>query len=376
MATAKAKESTAGRFVDGSVSLAILLIISFYGLMSLESMNGSLIHKYTTEHATEYVIVAMLAWGVADLFLRCLSFRAELRALKHRWLPDQARAGAGRDGQRAFSRLAGRFQVGCKQRGSASACNRLSSTFTSGNRPTVSTTTCATSPSAMPRRRTPITACRGSWSGSRRCWAFWARWFTSARPWEASLPTTWPRTCRSSWPAWVRPSTRPPWPWPPRSPSCLACSWWSATELGIVQEIDAWIERNLSNRFAVEDAELAPFLRAIEAASRTTLATVQESWSKLIAHQHQRDEAHEQHLEERLRQVPGWLCQPADRASDAAASDGRPDRRRAEAPGPARPRRCPACCRASTSFCRCRRAWRKTCASCSRRSSSTRRSTA
>src|SRR5690349_12071850 len=79
--------STVGRFIDGSVSLAILLIIGFYGLMSWEGMNGSIIHKYTTEHGTEYVIVAMLAWGFADLALRCLGFRTELRALKQEWLP-------------------------------------------------------------------------------------------------------------------------------------------------------------------------------------------------------------------------------------------------------------------------------------------------
>jgi hypothetical protein len=41
----------------------------------------------------------------------------------------------------------------------------------------------------------------------------------------------------------------------------------------------------------------------VETASRATLATVQESWSKLIAHQHERDDAHESRREERLRQL-------------------------------------------------------------------------
>jgi protein-arginine kinase activator protein McsA len=46
-----------------------------------------LLHRYTTEHAVEYVIVAFFIWGTTDIFFRLLSYPREMLALKHDWLP-------------------------------------------------------------------------------------------------------------------------------------------------------------------------------------------------------------------------------------------------------------------------------------------------
>ena len=90
------------------------------------------------------------------------------------------------------------------------------------------------------------------------------------------------------------------------------------------------IDRDLSNRFAVEDAKLAPFLRVVESTSRSTLAAMQESnsgqaqawrdmltmlqqqqnewqqaqreaWASTCHVQQQRDDAHDARREERMQ---------------------------------------------------------------------------
>lgn len=76
-----------GRSLDGPIVLAAFITVGFYVMVSHESMQQTLLHKYTTEHATEYVIVAMLSWGLSDLALRCLRFRRENLALQHTCLP-------------------------------------------------------------------------------------------------------------------------------------------------------------------------------------------------------------------------------------------------------------------------------------------------
>src|SRR5262245_41125350 len=81
------KSETSRRSFDGSILIAGVLTIGWYALMSLPAAHGTLLHKYTTEHATEYIIVAMLFWGLSDLAIRCLGFRRETQALRHDWLP-------------------------------------------------------------------------------------------------------------------------------------------------------------------------------------------------------------------------------------------------------------------------------------------------
>lgn len=309
------KQTTAGRFVDGSASLAVLLIVAFYGLMSWEGMDGSLIHKYTTEHATEYVIVAMLAWGAADLFLRCLGFRAELRALKQSWLPPRqgpepaARASDFYAQLQALpkwmqaSRLGKRLELALIYVHEKQSADGFDDHLRDVSERDAAQTHAAY---GVPRFVVWITPVLG--------------FLGTVVHFGTALGSLSPDDLAKNLPIVVAGMGTA------FDTTTMALSSSVAImlgmflverfEVGIVHDIDAWIERNLSNRFAVDDAELAPFLRAIEAANRTTLATVQESWTRLIAHQQQRDEAHEQHREERLRKfLDGFASQRVEHQS-------------------------------------------------------------
>ena len=50
-------------------------------------MKESLWYRYTTEHAVEYVIVALFIWGLVDIALRLMSFPRQFMALRTEWLP-------------------------------------------------------------------------------------------------------------------------------------------------------------------------------------------------------------------------------------------------------------------------------------------------
>lgn len=67
--------------------LAALLTVVYYLFVTQESMKDSLLYRYTTEHAVEYVIVAFFIWGITDVVYRALSFPREMLALRQEWLP-------------------------------------------------------------------------------------------------------------------------------------------------------------------------------------------------------------------------------------------------------------------------------------------------
>ncbi len=72
---------------DPSFILAAIATAVFYYIVYLPSMRGTLLHHYTTEHAVEYVIVAVFIWGIIDIALKLLSFPREIVALRQTWLP-------------------------------------------------------------------------------------------------------------------------------------------------------------------------------------------------------------------------------------------------------------------------------------------------
>jgi biopolymer transport protein ExbB/TolQ len=74
---------------DPSFILAAIVTAAFYYTVSLPSMRGTLLHHYTTEHAVEYVIVAIFIWGIIDILLKLLSFPREIVALRQTWLPSR-----------------------------------------------------------------------------------------------------------------------------------------------------------------------------------------------------------------------------------------------------------------------------------------------
>ena len=75
------------RTLDPSLILATIGTIAFYVVMSLPAMHGTILARYTTEHAVEYVIVALSIWGVIDIILKLLAFPREIVATRRDWLP-------------------------------------------------------------------------------------------------------------------------------------------------------------------------------------------------------------------------------------------------------------------------------------------------
>ncbi len=64
-----------------------LLSATYYALMFQPAFEESVLKKYTTEHLTEYVIVSLFFWAVADLTLRYLGLARERRAITSVQLP-------------------------------------------------------------------------------------------------------------------------------------------------------------------------------------------------------------------------------------------------------------------------------------------------
>jgi biopolymer transport protein ExbB/TolQ len=83
----KQKKSIQPHYADPSFILAAIATGLFYVVIWLPSMRGTLLHHYTTEHAVEYVIVAVFIWGIIDIVLKLLSFPREMLALRQDWLP-------------------------------------------------------------------------------------------------------------------------------------------------------------------------------------------------------------------------------------------------------------------------------------------------
>lgn len=61
--------------------------MAFYAVMLQPSMRSTVLYHYTTEHAVEYVVVALFFWGLWDVVLKFLSFPRQLAALRQEWLP-------------------------------------------------------------------------------------------------------------------------------------------------------------------------------------------------------------------------------------------------------------------------------------------------
>ncbi len=77
------------RALDGPFVLAAACTVAFYACMNTDRMRGTMIYRYTTEHAVEYVIVALSFWGVIDILGKLLAFPREMLALRHPMLPER-----------------------------------------------------------------------------------------------------------------------------------------------------------------------------------------------------------------------------------------------------------------------------------------------
>mgnify|MGYP001266211449 CR=1 FL=1 len=73
--------------LDVSMLAGATLTVAYYMVMSLPGFKDSTLAHYTTEHAVEYVIVALFLWGLCDIALRLCGFPIEFMALRRPWLP-------------------------------------------------------------------------------------------------------------------------------------------------------------------------------------------------------------------------------------------------------------------------------------------------
>jgi biopolymer transport protein ExbB/TolQ len=69
-------------WVDLPMAVAALLTVAFYVIVNRQFPPGSIIHRYTTEHVVEYVVVTFFIWGIVDVLFKLCGFPLELLALR------------------------------------------------------------------------------------------------------------------------------------------------------------------------------------------------------------------------------------------------------------------------------------------------------
>ena len=72
-----------------SFLLGVAATAGFYALVFFTPLRDTMLYRYTTEHAVEYVIVALFCWGLMDVLLKVAAFPKESLALRHEWLPQR-----------------------------------------------------------------------------------------------------------------------------------------------------------------------------------------------------------------------------------------------------------------------------------------------
>ena len=59
------------RFFGRPVVWGATMTGAFYYVINRDEFHGSWLHRYTSEHAIEYIIVALFFWSIADLAKKC-----------------------------------------------------------------------------------------------------------------------------------------------------------------------------------------------------------------------------------------------------------------------------------------------------------------
>ena len=75
--------------LDGSFLLGAVATAVFYVIVLSPGMHGTLLHRYTTDHLVEYVIVALWFWAVADVLRKVASLPREALSVRRPWLPER-----------------------------------------------------------------------------------------------------------------------------------------------------------------------------------------------------------------------------------------------------------------------------------------------
>lgn len=69
--------------------IAMIASVVFYAFVHQPWMRHTFLHRYTTEHITEYAIVTLFFWANTDLFLCFIRNRREYAAARYHWLPSR-----------------------------------------------------------------------------------------------------------------------------------------------------------------------------------------------------------------------------------------------------------------------------------------------
>ncbi len=75
--------------MDFSFMLGVAATVGFYAMVFFTPLRDTMLYRYTTEHAVEYVIVALFCWGLMDVLMKVSSFPKESLALRQEWLPQR-----------------------------------------------------------------------------------------------------------------------------------------------------------------------------------------------------------------------------------------------------------------------------------------------
>ena len=84
---AATQKPSGSRIFDLPLIIAAGLVTAFYLIIGQESFKDSIVQRYTTEHAVEYVIITFFIWGITDVVFRALGFPREILALRQDYLP-------------------------------------------------------------------------------------------------------------------------------------------------------------------------------------------------------------------------------------------------------------------------------------------------
>ncbi len=69
--------SRSPRIVDWPLAIGLALTVVYYAIILQSAFEGSVLHRYTTQHYVEYVIVLFLFWGVVDVIFHVIGFPRE-----------------------------------------------------------------------------------------------------------------------------------------------------------------------------------------------------------------------------------------------------------------------------------------------------------
>ena len=81
-----ARKNSVLKVLDVSFLLGAASTVGFYAVMMSPAMKGTLIHRCTTEHIVDYVIVSLFFWGLMDVLGKLLAFPREIAALRYEWI--------------------------------------------------------------------------------------------------------------------------------------------------------------------------------------------------------------------------------------------------------------------------------------------------